>query len=129
MKPLVLYDGQCYLCRQTKSIFQWLDWLGSFEWKSLQQYEKETLVTQEERAAIKSELHIIEPDQTSRAGYHAVTYMLVRCPLTFPLGLIASIPGMGLIGKPIYRWIARNRYRIFKDKCSDGACSIHDRRH
>ncbi|WP_386062391.1 thiol-disulfide oxidoreductase DCC family protein [Thalassobacillus hwangdonensis] len=126
-KSHVLYDGHCYLCQQSKRIFQKLDWIGKFDWVSLQHYERQFPISEEKSAAIKRELHVILPSGKELSGYGAVAYMLTRCPLTFPLGLIASIPGAGLIGKPLYRFIAKNRYRMFKDKCENGACNIHDR--
>ncbi|WP_028783529.1 thiol-disulfide oxidoreductase DCC family protein [Thalassobacillus devorans] len=127
MKHIVLYDAQCYLCQQSKSIFQRLDWCHNFQWKSLQDYKKETNLSREEETAIKQEIHIIKRGGTKQKGYHAVVTMLRYSPPTAPIGLLGSLPGMSLVGKPLYSWIAKNRYKFFKGKCPNGSCNLHNR--
>lgn len=124
-KPIVLYDETCYLCRQSKKIVKKIDWLHIFNWESLQTYEKNYPLTKEKKQAIKEELHVITPKRQQKVGYQSIRYILLRCPPTFLLGLLLYIPKSHVIGDPIYRWVAKNRYRLFKDKCENGACNIH----
>ncbi|KHE67058.1 thiol-disulfide oxidoreductase DCC family protein [Halobacillus sp. BBL2006] len=123
-KPIVLYDGACYLCNQSKRFFQKLDWMAKMEWISLQEYEKFTDLSDYQRKAINQELHVRFPTGYEMKGYDAVTYLMRKCPLTFILGLIFSIPGSGMIGKPLYSLVARNRYKLFKNKCKNGTCTL-----
>ncbi|SDM12370.1 thiol-disulfide oxidoreductase DCC family protein [Sediminibacillus halophilus] len=123
-KSIVLYDGDCYLCRQTKQTIKLLDWFGSFRWLSLQEYEKRQSVTSKQREAIRGEIHLVKPDGKISTGYQAVRFMLARCPLTAPLGILMYLPYAEVIGDPLYRLIAKNRYRIFKNKCTNGVCKL-----
>ena len=59
-------------------------------------------------------------------GFYAFRMLTVRLPLLAPLAPIFWFPGMGVIGAAVYRWVARNRYRIFgcnvpaSDCCGNG---------
>ena len=46
-------------------------------------------------------------------GFYAIRMLTVRLPLLAPLAPIFWIPAMGVLGAAVYRWVARNRYRIF----------------
>ncbi|WP_053218826.1 thiol-disulfide oxidoreductase DCC family protein [Virgibacillus senegalensis] len=123
-KSIVLYDGDCYLCRQTKQVIGLLDWFGAFRWLSLQEYERRQTVTSKQRQAIRGEIHIVQPDGKINKGYQAVRFMLIRCLVTAPLGVLMYLPKSEVLGDPLYRWVAKNRYRIFKNKCTNGVCKL-----
>ena len=46
-------------------------------------------------------------------GFYAIRMLTVRIPLLAPLAPIFWLPAIGLVGAAVYRWVARNRYRIF----------------
>ncbi|MFC7063913.1 thiol-disulfide oxidoreductase DCC family protein [Halobacillus seohaensis] len=117
----VLYDEHCYLCQQSKNIFKFLDWFQMIKWQSLQRFDQEISIDKEE---LHKEIHVINSKQVVRRGYEAMTYLFLRTPITFFLGLIMSIPGTNKVGDPIYRWIANHRYRLFEKRCRNGSCSI-----
>ncbi|SDK09056.1 thiol-disulfide oxidoreductase DCC family protein [Sediminibacillus albus] len=123
-KSIVLYDKDCYLCQQTKKIIHILDWFKVFDWVSLQKYEQTNLLSNQEKEAIRGEIHIIMPNGNRITGYQAVRFMLIRCLLTMPLGILMYIPKSEIIGEPLYKWIAKNRYQLFKNKCTNGVCKI-----
>ncbi|UFT98169.1 DUF393 domain-containing protein [Radiobacillus kanasensis] len=123
-KTAVLYDRDCYLCNQTKRIVNKLDWFRRFQWISFQAYQQEHTLSEEEKRKLAGELHILTDKGETYSGYFAIRYMLLQCPLTFLLGACMSIPGAKYVGIPVYRWIARNRYRLFKSKCENGVCKI-----
>ncbi|ARI76735.1 thiol-disulfide oxidoreductase DCC family protein [Halobacillus mangrovi] len=123
-KSLVLYDGACYLCNQSKRLFQRLDWFNTMEWISLQQYEKVNPLSKSRKKAIVQELHVLLPSGGEKRGYFAITYLMRKCPITFIPGVLFSIPGSSMIGKPLYALVARSRYKLFKSKCKNGTCSL-----
>ncbi len=59
-------------------------------------------------------------------GFDALRMLTVRLPLLAPLAPILWFPGLRVVGAPAYRWVARNRYRIFgcnvpgSDRCRKG---------
>ncbi|GGM36924.1 hypothetical protein GCM10011351_23880 [Paraliobacillus quinghaiensis] len=124
-KNLILYDQYCYLCTQSKRIIKAFDWFRVFDWQSLQSYEKTTNLSEQKKEALKGEIHLIKPTGESLTGFYAIRYVLLRCLLTFWLGALFYLPKADRIGNPIYRWVAKNRYRMFKSKCKNGTCRIH----
>lgn len=124
-KTIVLYDRNCFLCQQSKRWIQKIDWLHRLSWIPLQEYVKDHSISDEKVSAMKAEIHAYTPNKEEKVGYYAMRSILVRCPLTFIVALLMYIPKSGIVGKPLYRWIAKNRYRIFKSKCEEGACKLH----
>ena len=45
-------------------------------------------------------------------GFFAFRRLLVELPVLIPLGLLMWLPGLHLIGVPLYRLVARNRRTI-----------------
>ncbi|TKC15892.1 DUF393 domain-containing protein [Robertmurraya kyonggiensis] len=123
MKIIALYDGKCSLCQRTKRTFQKLDWNQKMEWLSLQEYEG----SQFSAVDLRRELHIILPNGHILKGFDAVRKLLLKSPPTLIVGLFLYIPLIPLIGHPIYRWIAKNRYKFGAKTCTDGSCSIEEK--
>ncbi|WP_077625013.1 thiol-disulfide oxidoreductase DCC family protein [Sediminibacillus massiliensis] len=124
-KPVVLFDRNCYLCQQSKKVIKFLDWLKVFDLYSLQEYEKtQPTLSSRAKEMLRGEIHVIKPNGETVAGYQAVRYILARIILTSPLGWLMYLPKSEIIGDPVYRWIAKNRYKLFQDKCTDGSCKL-----
>lgn len=123
MKMIALYDGKCSLCQKTKTTFQKLDWNQKIEWISLQEFEGKHFSAVE----LRRELHIILPNGTVLKGFDAVRKILLKSPPTLLVGLLLYIPFIPIIGRPIYRWIAKNRYKFLTDTCAEGSCSIKEK--
>ncbi|WP_173915787.1 thiol-disulfide oxidoreductase DCC family protein [Halobacillus sp. Marseille-Q1614] len=123
-KVKILFDEDCYLCQQTKSILQPLDWFRKMEWQPLQQFAEEYKISASSVRTLKKEIHVITHKNEVKRGFAALQYLLLRMPTLFTLGLLINIPGVSLIGHPLYKGIARNRYNIFKKQCINGSCSI-----
>ena len=56
--------------------------------------------------------YTISPDGVVSEGFYAIRALLKAIPALAPLGLLMSIPGVSLIGRPAYRLVANNRRRI-----------------
>jgi predicted DCC family thiol-disulfide oxidoreductase YuxK len=56
--------------------------------------------------------------------------MLREAPLGFPLWLLLQLPGSETLGKRVYRFVARRRYRINallgsgRAECADDSCEM-----
>ncbi|MCP3028309.1 DCC1-like thiol-disulfide oxidoreductase family protein [Halobacillus sp. A5] len=121
-KPIILYDENCYLCRQTKLILQTFDWFNLFKWMAIQKEDVSKFKININD--LSKELHLITPSKKILKGYDSLRYAFIRTPLTFVVGAFMYMPGMRVIGEPLYRLIAKNRYRIFKNRCKNGSCSM-----
>ena len=56
--------------------------------------------------------YTISPDGAVSEGFYAIRALMKAIPALAPLGLLMSIPGVSLIGRPAYRLVANNRRRI-----------------
>ncbi|WP_179134013.1 thiol-disulfide oxidoreductase DCC family protein [Halobacillus massiliensis] len=123
-KAIALYDDHCFLCRQTKKMLQPLDWFGFIKWQPLEQFVNDYKISYQSAEVLKKEIHIVTYKKEVKKGFEGMSYLFQKMPLLFPLGLVMNLPGASLVGAPIYRWIARNRYRLFKARCESSSCSI-----
>ncbi|WP_080844346.1 thiol-disulfide oxidoreductase DCC family protein [Cytobacillus gottheilii] len=124
MKMTVLYDGTCSLCKESKRVFEKLDWRGKAAWMSLQEYEKISDGTHFNKKELRKEIHLITSNGKVVKGYYAVRLIMLQCPPVFVLGLLMYLPLVPLIGNPIYKWVAKNRHKFFRRKCDDGSCAL-----
>jgi predicted DCC family thiol-disulfide oxidoreductase YuxK len=124
MKYIVFYDEHCALCRETKRIFQGLDWLKHTHWISVQEAEKMKEFASLNKDALKELMHVVSPRGTVYKGFYGVRKLAILFPLTSVLGWMAYIPLMDLIGVPIYKYVAKNRHKFLRAKCENGSCSI-----
>ncbi|KON86662.1 hypothetical protein AF332_07550 [Sporosarcina globispora] len=124
MKTIALYDGTCSLCKETKRIFEKLDWLNKVEWISLQEYEKTSNPISISRQDLRKELHIITSCGDVKKGYFAVRRLLILFPVSFIFSILFYLPFIPQIGNPLYQWIAKNRHKFLRKKCDDGSCSL-----
>ncbi len=123
LKTIALYDNTCSLCKESKRIFQKIDWLKQIEWIALQDYGENNKIKIDNKS-LRRELHIIIPSGKILKGYYAVRYLFVHFPITALIGVLLYIPFTPLIGEPVYRIIAKNRHRFLKSKCDNGSCSL-----
>ena len=118
-KPVIIYDGECSLCRGSK------DWIArralpeSLEFITCQSNERERRYPHLLLRDCMSAVHIVLPDGRVFAGADAIPHVLsflkgwrwvAKCLLIFPFTFFA---------RHVYGWIARNRQfiscRLFKE--------------
>jgi len=124
---LLLYDGECALCRKSVSILQRLDWLKRIHYQNCRETNKlppSAVPLVPER--LLQEMHLVTPDrQRVFHGYGAFRWMAWRIPLLWLIAPLLYIPGVPQIGQRVYLWIARNRFRLVP--CQHGVCKIPPR--
>lgn len=78
---------------------------------------------------LMAEMCIIDRAARLHWGPEAIRYFAWRIPTLRWLAPLMYLPGSMLVWRPLYRFIAKNRYRIWgkTNDCDDGACSIHGR--
>ena len=83
-----------------------------------------------DRRRLMREIHVLDADGGLYAGFAGMRRMLREVPLGFPLWLLLQLPGSDAIGKRVYRFIARRRYRINAllgnemRSCADDSCEL-----
>lgn len=123
-KAVVLYDGDCPLCRRSVGVLKRLDWLGALAYHSARDADRlppSWVPLDPDR--LLEEMHVLTPNRTNAyAGFRAFRWMAWRLPVTIPLAPLLYLPGVPWLGNRVYRWVARNRLKLVP--CHDGACRV-----
>lgn len=125
-----VYDGMCVICNQTRRIVTALDWFKRVEFLDLHNWnEVSTRYPSLDYETAMGQLHVVTPEGQLIGGFEGVRRMLRDLPLGYPVWLLLHLPGMTWAGNHVYRFIARNRYRINKffgvEVCENGVCKVH----
>ena len=111
-----LYDGHCAFCRASRDMLRALDWRGRIAF--IDMHSRDTPPDPALLGAVQT--HV---DGETLSGFRAVRRLLRELPLTMPLWLLLHLPGADWLGERVYRFVARNRYRI-GGSCECGVCAI-----
>jgi predicted DCC family thiol-disulfide oxidoreductase YuxK len=113
MRPTLLVDGDCGLCRASG------DWLArrvspsELRVMELQQVpEDETLLRAVGERDLTAALHLVRADGTVASGAAAVLGAGRHVPVLGALAALYDHPAGHALWEPAYRLVARNRHRI-----------------
>ena len=113
----LLYDGLCPLCRRTVRLLASLDLFHRLE---LVDFRQLNLADYNRRHGLTLTLEDLDREMyaVSRSGVHAGFYAYRRISLALPALWLSGpwlfLPGVPVLGKLLYRHIARNRLKLFK---------------
>ncbi len=121
---LVLFDGECPLCRASTAALKKLDWLGWLDFRSFRDPKNiPDLVPPLRIEAMDAEMHaVFGGGHTVRKGFAAFRGLAWRLPPLAPIAPLLYLPGVGWIGQKVYLWVARNRLKLVP--CKDGVCAL-----
>ena len=104
------YDGHCGMCLRLVRWLKRTDSRGRVTWLPYQSLdEPPTGITWEDmgRAA-----YLVSDSGEVSEGFYAIRELLTKLPALAAIGALMWLPGVSLIGAPVYRLVARNRHRI-----------------
>ncbi len=127
LRDTVLYDGHCRFCTASIDTLRRLDGRGRLRYLSLHDPSVANDFPDLSSDQMMKEMWIGTRDGRRYPGADAIKYLSRKLPILYPLAPIMHFPGMMPICRIVYRWIARNRYRIAGKNCDEGTCSIHGR--
>lgn len=111
-KAVLVFDGNCPVC---KGAVKWIEenqWKGSFEMLPCQSKEaKERFPFMEETVCMQA-MQLILPDGRVLSGEKALPEVLRRLKRFSPAADLFKLPGSGILSRSFYRWFADNRYHI-----------------
>lgn len=111
-RPVLIYDGECPVCRRA------VDWIrdrarpGAFEFLSCHSDELGRRFPRIDRAACKAAAHLVLPGGTVLAGGQAAPEVLSRIPGYRWAARLLRLPGAALLSRIGYRWFARRRHAL-----------------
>ncbi len=126
-QPVLIYDGRCRFCvREASRLARWVRGgvrLESFRDAGVIERYPGLTAAQCEQA-----LQLIEPDGRIRSGAEAVARTLRLNPRIAPLTWVYYVPLLRSVFDRGYRIVARNRFRLRGEVCTDETCGVHQAR-
>jgi len=123
-RPVLIYDGDCQFCtRQSSRLERWVN--GAVRMQSFRdpgvigRYPGLTF------AQCDQALQLVDPDGRIHSGAAAIAAALRLRPVLAPLGWLYDLPGVRQLADWGYRIVARNRFGLSGDACTDDACRQH----
>ncbi len=128
-RAVLIYDGDCALCRKAVSLARRLDWFGVLRYANAR--DRSSLPAAEvplDPDRLLQEMHLLPP-RGGRAyhGFGAFRWLAWRLPPLWPLAPFLYLPGVPALGQRLYLWVARNRFRLVP--CHGGVCTLPPRPH
>jgi len=129
-KYAVLYDGRCVFCTNQSRRLLALARPSSLELVDFQQPRSLDRFPGLSYEACMQAMHLVAPNGQVFRGFEAIVQALgTRPTLRWPVR-VYYVPGIRQLCDALYRWIARNRYRISRQavargECAEGTCSLH----
>ena len=124
---VVLYDGHCNFCRAQVRQLVWWDCQEKLSFLSLHDPEVARRWPDLPRERLMQEMCIIDGKEKRYWGPEAFRYLTTRLRRLWWLAPVMWFPGSMWLWRPLYRWVARNRYRFAGKtmECDSGTCSLH----
>ena len=124
---IVVYDGQCGMCRNQMQKLRWWDWGERLSYVSLHAPEVRDRWPQLSKDRLLEEMAVVTHQGTIHWGPTAIRYLTRRLPSLWWLMPLLHIPGSMVLWRPLYRWVARNRYWFGGklEDCDTGSCRVH----
>jgi predicted DCC family thiol-disulfide oxidoreductase YuxK len=119
----IIYDGECAFCIKQVQRIQKFDKKAQFMYDIRQNKNITNLYPELKEYENVDGLRFCSKEHTAYIGADAVFQIYNKLS---PFNLLAwtyKVPGLNLIFKAIYAWIAKNRYK-FSEKCKDEVCEI-----
>jgi predicted DCC family thiol-disulfide oxidoreductase YuxK len=120
----LLYDAACPICSgQARNVRQF-DRKRRIELLDINSSEARQRFPRIGPEDAQREMYLAAPGGKLYRGVEAVRQTLLLLPGARGLGALMYLPGAMALAKPLYRWVARNRYRLSgreKEAC-EGTC-------
>ena len=121
---VVIYDGECGICTAQIGRLPWWDCQDKLAYLSLHDPQVAENWPELSHERLMQEMCIIDARGRQHWGAEAIRYLSRRLRRLWWATPFLYFPGSMLLWRPLYRWIAQNRYRL-SGKCEKGSCEIH----
>jgi len=123
---VVVYDGDCKICTAQVRKLPWWDCQQRLSYLSLHDPEVARRWPDMSHERLMTEMCIVDTRGRRHWGPEAIRYLTRRLRRMWWAAPLLHFPGSMLLGRPLYRWIAKNRYRLSgNETCENDACQLH----
>ena len=106
----IIFDNQCHLCLNMKSIIEKADIFKLFDWIDNSSYANNKSNKNISTQLLNNTIVVISKNNLIYTEFSACRYILSRTPLFYPLLPFLYIPFLSLFfGNKLYRYISINR--------------------
>ena len=124
MTPVLVYDGRCRLCvREAQRLARWVG--GRVRLESFRDPGVLARHPGLSEEACEAALQLIDAEGRITSGAEAVARTLRLRPALAPLAALYGLPGLRQLLDAGYRLVARSRFRLAGETCTDDACRLH----
>ena len=111
-RAVLIYDGNCPVCRKTIEWIRENERKGAFEMLTCQSGSRRRRFPHMEEAVCMQAMQLILPDGTVLPGEKAMPEILKRLKKYSSVAEVFKLPGSETISRAFYRWFADRRYHI-----------------
>lgn len=123
---VVIYDGRCRICTAQVRKLVWWDSRKQLSYLSLHDPEVYQRWPDLPCERLMEEMVVIDRRGRRYWGPEAIRYLSRHVRRLWWASPFMHLPGSMFVWRPLYRWVARNRYRFGgADGCDDGTCELH----
>jgi predicted DCC family thiol-disulfide oxidoreductase YuxK len=123
---VVIFDGECRICTAQVRKLPWWDCQRHLSYLSLHDPEVARRWPDLPHDRLMQEMVIIDGAGNRHWGPEAIRYLTRRLRRLWWAAPLLYFPGSMIVWRPLYRWIARNRYRLSGTACDEGGtCALH----
>lgn len=125
---VVIYDGKCRICTTQVKKLPWWDCQGRLTYLSLHDPEVARRFPDLAHDRMMQEMVIVDHYGNRHWGPEAIRYLTRRLRRLWWASPFLYFPGSMFLWRPLYRWIAKNRYRLSGGAaaCDEGGtCALH----
>jgi predicted DCC family thiol-disulfide oxidoreductase YuxK len=124
---VLIFDGNCPICTsQVRKLPWWWDCQRKLSYLSLHDPEVARRWPDLPHDRLMQEMVIIDRTGSRHWGPEAIRYLTSRLRRLWWAAPFLYFPGSMFLWRPLYRWIARNRYRLSgSTSCGEASCSLH----
>lgn len=123
---VVIYDGHCGICTAQVKKLPWWDCQQKLSYLSLHDSEVARRWPDLSHDRLMQEMVIIDRQGNRHWGAEAIRFLTGHLRRMWWAAPLLYFPGSMILWRPVYRWVARNRYRLSgTQSCDDGTCHLH----
>ncbi len=111
-KPVLIYDGECPVCRSAVEWIRARSGPEDFEFFSCHSEDLPLRFPHIGKSACLAAMHLVLPDGRVLAGEEAAPEILLRLRRWRWAAALFRLPGARILSRAFYRWFAARRHRI-----------------
>ena len=121
----VFYDARCRICARSRRGIERLRPSAQLTFVDVQDPAAMQPFPMVDRQAGLGQMFVLDPAGNLAGGYDGLMSLAPALMLVRPLRHVLRWRPVRAIGRRVYRWVARNRYRLGGAvSCENGACRV-----